>query len=393
MVQKPAKSQERQAVLDLLARWYQAITRMDQGINKVKTAVTTEAASLSPEFDEVLKLGLSRETLGSLSPAVEEARLAALRMLDQVRSQTSDPHFWPILSDRKGGMIMLELQKKLEEAYVHQLKLLRVWGIMTDAVRRGRVDQVPDLATMEKARRHVLDEMGRICWKLAQHYGASPQEVQAALSIGPDPGDTGRDDSTKGAASGIDKVSLENLQSKLVTWTLQGHFFIQGTWTAIAGVKPSYQVDVGICSELLDFLLYVVNACSCDVFGPQATADIRAYIVPRALQALFDARFAALTAEQGADSKTFKAPFVMALLERYNDAEKEYNQCAEIGIEHGEAPGEGTVLTKLAARIVRLDEFSNPDHNAALAAKVLAIAQACLVEFAANGQLKSIWRT
>ncbi len=156
---------ERHKVLELLDHWSRAIARIDSAT-------------------DAMRLTIAEQPLGMQSEEFEKARLAALAVVGQVQKETTDPRFWPILEDNSGGKLMLDLQTKLNESYPHQLNLLRLYGMATEAFRSGRDDQAPtanEMMSANKSFAHILDQMGAIASKLARHYKISAQEYQREL--------------------------------------------------------------------------------------------------------------------------------------------------------------------------------------------------------------------
>jgi len=156
---------ERQDVLELLGRWPRAIARID-------------------EATDAMRLTMAEQPMGMQSEEYEEARLAAIEVLRQVRAEISSPRFWPILTDNTGAKTMLELQKKLDECLAHQLNLLNLYGLAASAFRRGRQDQSPshkDVMSANRSFARALDQMGPIGGKLARRYRISLQELQREL--------------------------------------------------------------------------------------------------------------------------------------------------------------------------------------------------------------------
>ncbi len=159
-------SRERQDVLHLLARWSQAIGRIDEATN-------------------AMRFTIAEQRTGMQSEEFEDARLAAIEVVKQVQAETSNSRFWPILGDNAGSKIMLEFQMKLRESYAYQLNLLNLQGIAAEAFRRGRDDQAPsskELTSANKSFARVLDQIGKVGGKLARHYRISTQEYQSELS-------------------------------------------------------------------------------------------------------------------------------------------------------------------------------------------------------------------
>lgn len=156
---------ERQDVLELLGRWPRALARID-------------------EASDAMRFTMVEQPMGMRSEEYEEARLAAIEVLRQVRAEISSPRFWPILKDNVGAITMLELQKKLDECLAHQLNLLNLYGQAASAFRRGRQDQSPshkDVMSANRSFARALDQMGPIGGKLARRYRISLQELQREL--------------------------------------------------------------------------------------------------------------------------------------------------------------------------------------------------------------------
>ncbi|MCL4458987.1 MAG: hypothetical protein M1136_08020 [Chloroflexi bacterium] len=165
MFRRTVDPDEREKVLALLNRWYRAIARIDK-------------------VTDAMRLTIAVQPLGMQSEEFEKARLAALAVFDEVQRETSDSRFWPILRDNHGAMVMLEFQKKLEEALRHQLNQLRLLGAAAQAFRSRRDREAPsadEMMSSSKAFARVLDDMGAIGWRLVRHYRISAQEYQAEL--------------------------------------------------------------------------------------------------------------------------------------------------------------------------------------------------------------------
>lgn len=152
-------------VLELLSRWSCAISKIDRAT-------------------DAMRFTIAEQPMGMQSEEFEEARLAAIEVVKQVKAETSNPRFRPILEDNKGDNLMLQFQMKLDESHAHQLNLLNLYGIAAEAFRRGRDDQAPsskEFASANNSFARVLDQMGRIGGKLARHYRISAQEYQREL--------------------------------------------------------------------------------------------------------------------------------------------------------------------------------------------------------------------
>ena len=153
---------ERQKALELLTRWIACVEKIDRA---------TDAA----------KRTIAEQPLGMASEEFEIARLAALEVAEQVRKETTDPRFWPVLEDHREAMIMFEFRTKLQESYGHQLDVLRLWGMAADACRRGRDWEAPseeELMSANKSFARVLEQIGKAGGKLARHYRMSVQDYQ-----------------------------------------------------------------------------------------------------------------------------------------------------------------------------------------------------------------------
>lgn len=156
---------ERQEVLELLGRWFRAIARID-------------------EATDAMRFTMAEQPMGMQSPEFEQARLSAIAVLKQVQAETSNPRFWPILTDSAGIKMMVEFHSKMDECHAHQLNLLNLYGIAASALRSGREDQAPsnkDIMSANRAFARVLDQMGKMGGRLARHYHISPQEYQRQL--------------------------------------------------------------------------------------------------------------------------------------------------------------------------------------------------------------------
>ncbi len=153
---------ERNKVLDLLGHWHHAISKIDRATDE-------------------MKLTIAQQPNGMQSEAFETARLKALSIVTEVRNETSNPNFWPILDDLKASKIMLEMQMKLDESYNYQFEILRLLGNARVAFLRGRDNEAPsqnDMMKVYKLHGSILDEMGKTAARLAKHYHISPQDYQ-----------------------------------------------------------------------------------------------------------------------------------------------------------------------------------------------------------------------
>ncbi len=156
---------ERNEVLSLLGRWTNAINKIDIATDK-------------------MKLTIAQQPNGMQSEEFEAARLKALSVVTEVRSETSNPKFWPILNDLKASKIMLEMQTKLYESYDYQLEILRLLGNARTAFLRGRDDEAPsnkDMMKIYKKHGNIIDDTGKTAAKLAKCYHISPQDYQREI--------------------------------------------------------------------------------------------------------------------------------------------------------------------------------------------------------------------
>ena len=156
---------ERNKVLDLLGRWSRAISKIDNATDE-------------------MKLRIAQQPNGMQSKAFETARLGALSVVTEVRNETNDPRFWPLLDDLKASKIMLEVQMKLDKSYDYQFEILRLLGNARTAFLKGREDEAPSNKDMMKIyRKHgdIIDDMGKTAAKLAKHYRISAQDYQQEI--------------------------------------------------------------------------------------------------------------------------------------------------------------------------------------------------------------------
>lgn len=156
---------ERQTVLELLGRWTRAVNRVDSAMDAAMYVV-------------------AKQPLGIQSDEFEKARLEALAVVKDVQDETTQQHFWPILDDNQGGILMFRLREKLDESYGHQLNLLNLQGAAAEAFRAGRDQEAPttrEIMGANQAFARVLDDIGKAAGKLARHYRISAQESQSQL--------------------------------------------------------------------------------------------------------------------------------------------------------------------------------------------------------------------
>lgn len=145
--------------------WRRAIARIDAATDSARLAIV-------------------KQPLGIQSKKFEAARKVAIAVVDEVRTETSHEIFWPVVEDNMRTKLMLQLRRKLDESYQHQLNLLLLWKKAAEAFRSGRENQSPTTTEMASANEsfgRILDEMGAIAEKLARYYGISPQEYQNEL--------------------------------------------------------------------------------------------------------------------------------------------------------------------------------------------------------------------
>jgi len=151
-------------VRDILHRWANTLAEIDNATN-------------------AMRLVMTQQPLGMQSPEFEKARLAAVTVVGEAQKETSNLKYWPILTDTKGALYILELKSKLEESYNYQLLILSLYGKAAAAFRAGKNPEAPvkEVLSTQDAFGQILKEMGSISSKLGRRYHLSTQEVQKSL--------------------------------------------------------------------------------------------------------------------------------------------------------------------------------------------------------------------
>ena len=153
---------ERQKVLELLARWSQTTVRIEAAINLVR-------------------LTAEEQSLGMQSEEFEKARLEAIEVVNQTQGETTDQQFWPFLENDSGARAMFDLRAKLEESHQHHLSLLRLEGDVAGALRdtqEGKAPSADEIVAAKEALERALDQIGVSVGQIARYYRISPQEYQ-----------------------------------------------------------------------------------------------------------------------------------------------------------------------------------------------------------------------
>ena len=154
---------ERQKVLDMLARWFQGTVGIETAVNLVR-------------------LTAEEQSLGMQSEEFEKARLAAIEVVDQTQGEIADQQFWPVLEDDSGARVMIDLRAKLKESHQHHLSLLRLEGDVAESLQDTQEEKAPpsgdEIVAAKEALERALNEIGVNVGQLARYYRISPQEYQ-----------------------------------------------------------------------------------------------------------------------------------------------------------------------------------------------------------------------
>ena len=98
----------------------------------------------SKEIDTVvdgIKMQIVRLEIEGLADALVTAVTDAGRTVESVRTDTTEPEFWPALGDKVGAKRSLETQILREELFKQQLWRLKLLGDMAVSLGNGWVDE------------------------------------------------------------------------------------------------------------------------------------------------------------------------------------------------------------------------------------------------------------
>ena len=157
------KQGQRQKVLEVLGAWSNIVVEIDSATDKTRLAIAQN---------------------GMHSHEFEEARIAAIAVVEEAQKQTRDYGFWPVLEDDTGAKLLLDLQMKVDMCYDHQLLLLRLQGTAAEAFRTGDDSHAPsinDIKTANENFERILDEIGKAGGKLARCYKLRGQDIQTSF--------------------------------------------------------------------------------------------------------------------------------------------------------------------------------------------------------------------
>jgi hypothetical protein len=156
--------EERAAVVDFLKRWHDTMLRIEDATNRMKIIA-------------------GDKTLGIKSPEYERARVVAMAVVHEAGLDSVEAGYWPALVGRKGPALVGALAEQMYDAFKCQLNILRLWGLVTEAFRRGREKEAPsieELVSLNAMYANLLDEMGVIAAQLAIFYKIPATELEAA---------------------------------------------------------------------------------------------------------------------------------------------------------------------------------------------------------------------
>ena len=141
---------EQARVLGLLISYDESNAEIDCALHAISTAHLTDV-----QLDEF-----------------EEARKAALTIIDKVQTETNDPLFWPVLKDNKGSRILLEFRSQFVEYCRHTLTFLRLIHEEAEALKAGRGEGAYKQELEENAHAvcHVAEQLSVTLTKLLRHY-------------------------------------------------------------------------------------------------------------------------------------------------------------------------------------------------------------------------------
>ena len=114
--------QERQEVVNLLSRLSLASKEIDTIVDGIKMQIV-------------------RLEIEGLADALVTAATDAGRTVESVRTDTTEPGFWPALRDKVGAKRSLETQILREELFKQQLWRLKLFGDMAVSLGNGWVDE------------------------------------------------------------------------------------------------------------------------------------------------------------------------------------------------------------------------------------------------------------
>ncbi|MBI2918307.1 MAG: hypothetical protein HYY01_09965 [Chloroflexi bacterium] len=155
--------------------------------------------------------------------------------------------------------------------------------------------------------------------------------------------------------------AFEELELNVVLSCLAATKKVCQAWPELSGGKPaSSKEDWVIRSEMLFFLLHMVNRLAFQSGGSQVMASLQDWVIPRAVRRLVTTSWDRSQAKPGSESLLWK--MVNDAIEDLNDAEEEYASCKAFGLEEGK-PGvfnNDSLLGRLGHRVER-NLGINPD--------------------------------
>jgi tetratricopeptide (TPR) repeat protein len=156
----------------------------------------------------------------------------------------------------------------------------------------------------------------------------------------------------KSQVSPTDKAVM-NIQTIIFTSALSCSESIIDKWTDFVSRRPSMQIDFGIRTEMLFFFIHMTCTYAFAEDGPQFRDKLQDRIVESLVRDLIRSSFHKPSGERPSFTPgSWSARGVDEVLERYNEAEFDYEDCEIVG-RRDDFLNEETVLGKLAQRINR----------------------------------------
>ena len=159
MFWRKADPQERQPVLDLLKRLSNASHEIDRAADAMKQ-----------QFARMDNL----ESAPQVISAIDEM----LDTVENVREETTEPGYWPVLKDATGAKKLAETLILREEVFKHQMWRLKSNRDLLVALSEGRANEEmnQEANKAERAYEKVLNRMSGSMIKLGKRYGISVLE-------------------------------------------------------------------------------------------------------------------------------------------------------------------------------------------------------------------------
>lgn len=153
--------------------------------------------------------------------------------------------------------------------------------------------------------------------------------------------------------------TMEQLQINVVTWSLVSTRMISDAWPTITGgEQTSSQSNLIVRTEMLWFLLHMLNRVALQAGGPEVMTTLREAIARKAVQSVIVAFVDLSALEDWDEARKWEERLTDEAMAALEESENDYSYCNEL-IDENNSLNEDTIIGKLCARIARQVDYNS----------------------------------